>query len=517
MQKIRHSFTRLASRLTVPTWLKVLVAALLLAGVGMAIGLRLAGPTETDTALGRVSLDVPVDAGGRVDAFVPIADWGIRADAFAAPFRLELEVRSVARGAAVEAASGDREALEGIEGDLEAAARDAVLRAMLWGLLTTTVLAFLVWVALRNRPGRRTVPLTGIGVALAAAVGSVLVAQATFDSEKFAYPSFYGRGEELAQLLDFFEGQQGNERYSSTFEGALTNFSAYLSDSPRPGQGADDSLLFGSDLHNNALVLPALDRFAENRPILLAGDFGHEGNESEARAIAPKISELGSQVIAVSGNHDSTGMMQALVRGGVTVLGKDGALKANGTATGDPTIEVDGLSVAGYPDPLEWRGADPGSPERIFSFSGMEDGEAAEAEAAADLIAWFGALPDKPDILLIHQIGLARDLAEDLRSQGYDEPLTIVTGHDHYQGVDRWGPIAAVNGGTLGAGGFLRLGQESVGLGLIYMAGTPPALEAVDLIEVEPLSGQAQADRAILDVACPPEETEEEPCHYEPG
>ena len=49
----------------------------------------------------------------------------------------------------------------------------------------------------------------------------------------------------------------------------------------------------------------------------------------------------------------------------------------------------------------------------------------------------------------------------------------------------------------------------------MYLAGTPPEVQSVDLIEVEPVSGQAQADRVVLDVACPLEEAEE-PCVYEP-
>jgi hypothetical protein len=98
---------------------------------------------------------------------------------------------------------------------------------------------------------------------------------------------------------------------------------------------------------------------------------------------------------------------------------------------------------------------------------------------------------------------------------GYARPLTIVTGHNHYQRIDRIGAITVVNAGTLGAGGFLRLGQESVGLGQMYLAGEPPEVQSVDLIEVEPVSGAAQADRVVLDVECPPEEAEET-CTYEP-
>ncbi|MEO8092333.1 MAG: hypothetical protein ABI726_06465 [bacterium] len=40
-----------------------------------------------------------------------------------------------------------------------------------------------------------------------------------------------------------------------------------------------------------------------------------------------------------------------------------------------------------------------------------------------------------------------------------------------------------------------------------------PALSAVDLIAIEPFSGQAQASRVVIDAVCPGEER----CRFEPG
>jgi len=498
-------------------WAGIALAGAALAVGGIALGLRLAGPVETETPLGRGSFDVAAGAGGHVDAFVPIADWGIRADAFTAPFNLEFEVRSVDRRGALAAASGERDALSGIEDDLEDAARDAILRAFGWGLATTFVLALLAWLVSRRSRLVRAVSVVAIVLAVLGSAASLAAAALTFDAKAFTSPSYYGRGQELSQLLAFFERQQGNDRYSSTFEAALTNFSAYLSETPRAGEGPGETLLLGSDLHNNAFVLPALTRFAEGSPVLLAGDFGHEGNEAEARTIAPRIAALGDPVVAVSGNHDSVGMMRALARGGVIVLGADGAIGPEGEVSASPLVEVGDLTVAGFPDPLESAEEDPSSPSRVFSFPELDDGEEREAQAKEDLVAWFEGLPEAPDVVLVHQNGLAQHLASTLWADGYDDDLIIATGHNHYQHIDRHGPITVVNAGTLGAGGALRIGQEFVGLGRMHLTGEPPVLRSVDLISVEPLSGQAQADRVILDLACPPGEAEVgEPCHYEP-
>ena len=75
------------------------------------LGLRVAGPTARDTALGTVSLRVRPAWEGRVDAFIPIANWGIRVHAFNALLELHLEPRSVDRQALIRAASGDRDVL----------------------------------------------------------------------------------------------------------------------------------------------------------------------------------------------------------------------------------------------------------------------------------------------------------------------------------------------------------------------------------------------------------------------
>ena len=149
-------------------------------------------------------------------------------------------------------------------------------------------------------------------------------------------------------------------------------------------------------------------------------------------------------------------------------------------------------------------GVGPGSPERIFSFAQMDDGEALYEQAQEDLAAWFRALPEEPDVVLVHQNGLAQNLAAVLDEEGYSRPLTIVTGHNHYQRIDRLGSITIVNAGTLGAGGLAGSARSPSGSGRCTSR-VPARVQSVDLIEVEAVSGQAQADRVVLDVACPPE------------
>lgn len=498
-------------------WGLGVVAATALAAAAMVAGWRIAGPVESDTELGRVAFEVAADRFGEVDAYVPIADWGIRANAFDSPFELKLEIRSLDRPGALSAAGGDREAVNDTRSDLESAAKKAVVRGFAFGLGVVLLVAGVLFL-LRSRWKR--LGLAAAWVAGAGVIGtaaSLGLAISTFDAKAFASPSYYGRGPELAQLLQFFERQQSNDRYTATFDNALANFSAYLADSPRVGEGADRAVFFGSDLHSNLPIISSLTNFVGPEPFILAGDFGVSGSADEAATTSPKIAGLTDEVVAVSGNHDSSLLMDELAADGVIVVGSEGVLDADGVWQ-DELAEVEGLSITGFSDPLEWEGDDPASSERIYSFPEFEDGDEQLAQAKEDVVAWFEGLAEEPDIALVHQNSLAQHLAATI-ADSYAQPLTIVTGHNHFQALDRYagGLINVVNAGTLGAGGPFRVGQESAGLGELHFSDTDASLQSMDLIQIEPLSGQAQAERVVLDVICPPAETGDEPCHYEPG
>ncbi len=489
----------------------------MIAALALMAGLRLAGPTEADTSLGRFSLDVAPAIPGGIDAYVPVADWGIRAPAFRSLFEVDLELRAVDRRGVLDAVADEGDAgLTTVEEEVSGAIEDAIARAAGWALAATLGVALVIWLAGRDRQRPRRLAVIVAATGAIASAAAIAIAAITFDAARFSNPSFYGRGEELAQLLNFVEREGGGERYEETLEGALRTLSAYISssqDPPRTGRSA----LLASDLHNNALVLPTLRRFAEMQPVLLAGDLGHEGNEAEVRLLADRLADLGEPAVAVSGNHDSEMLMRALAAAGITVLEADGRLTPDGEVRGSPIVRLPGgTSVAGFPDPLEWEGPDPASPRRVFSFGDMEDGEEAEAEARDELVEWFEALPKRPDIVMVHQNGLAQYLASTLAERGNADPLTIATGHDHQQHLDSYGDVVVVDAGTLGAGGIFGVGQEKVGLGRLHLAGAGGTLESVDFLRIEPLSGQAEADRVVVEVACPASEAREEPCHYEP-
>ena len=475
--------------------------ALSLALTGVFVGLRLASPGEYETELGRVSVRVAPATHGIVEAYVPLADWGVRFHAFSAPMRLHIEPRTVQRDVVLRAASGARAPVSATESALRSAVRRTVLRTLRFAIGGAAIVALGLGLALAAFGERRRRVMIGgpvvvVAVAVVACGGALWRAQSTFDERALDHPTFYARGAELVQLLDAAtNARKAGDGYASKVQGAVGGFASLLAD---PSAGRLDQTrpaLLASDLHNNRVALDSLQDYARDKPVFFVGDFGNTGSVSEAQLLADGIAGLGRRVIAVSGNHDSTSFMRSLARRGVTVLTRDGILAGDGRH-GAQTTDVEGLRVAGFDDPLEWHAGDPDDSRRIFSFSELPDPEQATTAAQRDLLRWYDGLPRRPDVVLVHQNGLAQWLASQLQQRGVTQPLTILTGHDHRQHVTTYGPIAVIDAGTVGASGIYGVGSDSVGLGDLHFA---PArnLEAADLIAVEPVSGAAQAQRVV--------------------
>jgi len=87
--------------------------------------------------------------------------------------------------------------------------------------------------------------------------------------------------------------------------------------------------------------------------------------------------------------------------------------------------------------------------------------------------------------VLVHDFRIAAALREHVAAES-DEPLMILTGHDHKQHVDRSGNVVEIDGGTLGAGGVVDIGKALAGLaalcsrlcGITRTARTCPAVIA---------------------------------------
>jgi predicted phosphodiesterase len=467
--------------------LVLLCAALSLAG--SVVALRAASPVVRSFVLGSVAVSVAPALDPRVDVYVPVVDWGVRARPFRAPLAVELQFRSLDRKTALDALESGRTPdanLDLVRRDLRATAAGVLRRAGLVAVAGGVLAGFLAG-ALLASVGRRRVWLargavTG-AVSSLLAVALCTASLARVDSRAFHEVTFYANGNELPRLLAVSnELLEAGEAYSDAYDRAVAGLTRLVATGGSRAAPARTSALFvASDLHSNELVLPGLARYTAGHPVFLVGDFTQRGTRLEERVV-PQIAALGRPVIAVSGNHDSRPFMRALARAGVVVLTRS-----------DPLFELDGLTVAGYDDPLE-------AHKGTFAARRLELREGQVGGERRRLLAWFADLPERPDVVLVHQHGLAHALLDALGDDESAPPLLILTGHDHRQHLERRGSVTLVDGGTVGAGGAFAVGDQASGFVQLHLT-VGHRLQAADLIEIEPLSGAARARRVVFDAA----------------
>lgn len=492
-----------------PRLRRLLLASVVLAAAvaGAWTGVRVAGPATYATELGDVRVGAGVSAPGRrgIEVYVPLADWGLRARVTSAPVRLRLEPRRLDRAGLVRSVTGGgREELRALRGQLAGALEAASLRAALLALAGTLaggLLAALAWHALGVR-GRQLwlAPASSLAAGVVAVGALAAWAAATWDADRLERPTYYASGIELERLLSQADQLRSQgRRYASQVDLAIRSIAGLLDEGGVPGGGGERRMLLASDVHNNALTLPALQRFAAGRPVILAGDFSINGSRLEAGLLGG-LERIGRPVVAVSGNHDSPGHMRRFAARGIAVLTHAGRLDPDGRPRGDAVQTVADLSVAGFEDPLQYTGGDyPRGVRAALSFGDFPDGRERYLRAVAMQWRWWQALPRRPQVLVLHQESLGRALANLIWAADPEgPPLTILTGHTHRQRLDRYGPVTVVNSGTAGAGGVFGAGKDPVGLALLAF-GTDGGLDAVDLVRMDPTTAAAQARRVIVD------------------
>ena len=480
----------------------LIAVAALLGLAGATIGQRLAATTSHDTRLGEVTLQVqaPVLSGRGVQLYVPLADWGLRATVFDSPVRITAQPRSLNRQALLDAVTGDDALLRDTQDQLARAARRAIITsalAALGGALIGGLIAALIWHAMRVRRRRLWAAVAvSFTAAATAAAGLGGAAAATFHASKLTQPTFYASGDELQRLLSQAQQiRQGSRRYESQVRSAIQSIAGMLGDSAgTSGPAGGQRILLASDIHDNVLVLPTLRAYADDAPVVLAGDFTINGNEQEAK-LFDRVASIGHPVLAVSGNHDSQAHMRRLAKHGVIVLTHQGRLTGAGVAGGPNVITVAGLDVAGFEDPLEYPGGRwPTSLRTQLSFTDYPDPERRAADAEERMWEWWQQLDRRPGVLIVHEADLARRLARRIAAAQPDgPPLAILSGHTHHQRLDRIGPVTVVDGGSAGAGGPFGAGKDPLGFASLTFDGQQ--LDSTDLVSMDPMDGSAQARR----------------------
>jgi Icc-related predicted phosphoesterase len=464
----------------------LLLACVLASIAASAVAVRAAGPAVTTFTLGAVESRVEPAASGRFDAYVPIVDWGVRAKPYRGPFRVELDFRSLDRDAALAAARSGSAAhgnLELLEAELRESVEAGFRRGAFSALVGGTLGGFLAGAVIVATGRRRRWLAAGTGAGSATSIVLVVLvglALVSADWRALRHPTFYAHGSELPKLLSFSDQiLTADDAYTESYDRAVAGLENLISATERRAPAPPvKTVVLASDLHSNGLVLPVLAQYSADLPVFFVGDFAELGTHLE-EGVVPEVSRLGRTVVAVSGNHDTRSLMDALGEEGVLVLER---------STG--VVEVEGIDVAGFDDPLEHDGGIAGHALKLR----VEDVVSAEQE----VIAWFAGLERRPDVVLVHQHALAHALLEHVSADDGSEPVLILTGHDHRQHVEQAGDDILVDGGTVGAGGPFAIGEAPAGFALLHLTAAN-RLHSADLVQVEPLSGAGSAQRMVFD------------------
>jgi predicted phosphodiesterase len=252
-------------------------------------------------------------------------------------------------------------------------------------------------------------------------------------------------------------------------------------------------LTMASDLHNNVLAVPVLERTAAGGPLLFPGDLTDRGSPIETRLVR-RVVRAGKPFVFVSGNHDSDTLVKELVDQGAIVLTQDGQLQRDGSH-GPLIVTVDGLRIAGYSDPFQRRSAE--------DFKDRFNGGAPTPAMQDAFTRWLMDVEDRVDIVMVHEPALIQPALDVLHDNPPAHPIVFVTGHTHVAKLTRQPGVTVINDGSIGAGGTGNLAEKAptdYGIARLLFTRKPSFQPlAADLVSIDPGSGSATARRTRLD------------------
>jgi predicted phosphodiesterase len=473
-------------------WLAAVVVCLASTGAGVTAlaALRL----DRELSVGTVRIFSDPGHRGALDLYVPLVDWGVRFGGVRVPVRLRVDVQRVDRDAAVSVAregAGAPRVIARIKRD----ATDAIASYLriLVAVVFGSALGFglIVALALRGaglplRPGMIAAGATA--AALAVAIIVLLPPRGDLGT-----PEYYAHGPDIPRALRAVESAEASATVlTEELDGQIVGLARLVT---APGEraplGGRPQITVASDLHNNLLAVPALQRVARGTPLFFVGDLTDRGTPLESQ-LTSGILNAGTRIVFVTGNHDSDSEAQELADDGVIVLTERGRLLRGGRY-GPMVVRVAGLRVAGYGDPFRRRRA------RGYVQEGtLPTPSPAEQNLFAE---WLAGLEDKVDVVMVHEPALAAKGIEALRRDPPAHPIVLLVGHTHHADIEVDRDFTVLNGGTVGAGGTGNLG-EGAKIGVARMTyetvgGFAPL--AADLVEIDPGNGSATAKRFRLD------------------
>ena len=453
------------------------------AGAGWAMLAVFSIDRRLDVGTVRVTADAHHE--GALDLYVPLVDWGVRfPGAVRVPARVALDLRTVDRSAVERLARGSAPDVDSVRKQAEGAIEDWVRLMLLLAGLAGLALGGLVALALRGRaaPLKLLAPAAVAGAALTVLALFLLVPP----RGELADPEYYANGPDIPAALRAIDGAQDSAAtISEELDTQLVGLARLIA---APGERGPSTrlrrLTLASDLHNNLLALPALERAVDGGPLVFAGDLTDRGSPFEA-ALTARVARAGDPVVFVAGNHDSDALVQRLADAGVMVLGRAGRLLRGGRR-GKVVQRVAGLRMAGYESPnLRLR-------RERYRDRGAEISDA-QREAFAE---WLRPLAGRVDVVVAHEQGLVERAVDELRRKPPSRPLVLLTGHTHLPVAQASRNLVELNGGSAGGGGTGNLADDQpFGLAVMLFETDGFRPRFVDTIEIDADSGAARAER----------------------
>jgi predicted phosphodiesterase len=453
--------------------------------------------TQTqDLSVGRIQISVDPGHRGALDLYVPLVDWGVRYDGtIRLPVRLHVDLRTIDRRTVSNIAQGGKLDLQDIRAEARSAVTSYLINLIVITLACAAALGILVAFAVRNRSGPRlrytvAAALTTTGL-IAVALITLLPPTGTIKN-----PQYYAYGPDIPRALEAVEAaQQSTKQLDGEIDSQLVGLARLVT---RPSERTpitnQPTVTIASDLHNNVLAIPILERVANRGPLLFPGDLTDRGSPLEARFVS-RVVNLGHPFVFVSGNHDSDSLERDLAQRGAIVLTENGRLNADGSY-GPIVNEVAGLKVAGYGDPFERRAGDDFK-DRYHPTPTVSQQDA--------FISWMRPLLGKVDVIMVHEPALIEPALAILRDHPPERPLVFVVGHTHKASIDHFPGVDVINGGSVGAGGTGNLSEPTkMGIARLIFTAKPSFQPlAADLVEIDPGTGSATARRQRLDEPSP--------------
>jgi predicted phosphodiesterase len=463
--------------------------------VATAIGGYVALNTYTQTqqlSVGQIQISVDPGHRGALDLYVPLVDWGVRFDGtIKLPVRLHVDLRTVDRQTVTKLAQGGSLDLQDVRTEARDAVKDYLMNLIGITLLCAAGFGILVAFAVRNRLGPRLRYTIAASLAtttvLAAGLVLLLPPKGTFTD-----PQYYAFGPDIPRALQAVEAaQQSTKQLDSELDAQLLGLARLVT---RPSERTpitnQPTITIASDLHNNVLALPILERATNKGPLFFPGDLTDRGSPLEASFVS-RVVNLGDPFVFVSGNHDSDSLERDLAKRGAIVLTEQGRLNPDGSH-GHIINDVDGLKVAGYSDPFERRQGE-NFKDRYHPTPTPEQQDA--------FTSWLEPLIGKVDVVMVHEPALIDPALAILQDDPPTRPLVFIVGHTHKASIDRFAGVDVINGGSVGAGGTGNLTEPTkMGIARLIFTSRPSFQPlAADLVEIDPGTGSATARRERLD------------------